>query len=131
MPIIIKEFARRQVNELYKGKITLQQFLILEFLYQNGESNMTRLAKFMKVTTANMTGIVDRLVRNGYITREPDSKDRRIINIKLSAKGSELVNKVNTQRRRMIIKTFGKISQQDRLDYLRILTKIKDTLIKE
>ena len=31
MPVIIKEFASRQKNELYKGKITLPQFLLLEF----------------------------------------------------------------------------------------------------
>jgi hypothetical protein len=28
MPVIMREFARRQANELYKGKFTLPQFYI-------------------------------------------------------------------------------------------------------
>lgn len=131
MPVIIREFARRQVNELYKGKITLPQFLILEFLHREGESKMTTLAHFMNVTTAAMTGIVERLVRGGYVIRVFDPKDRRIIKIRFTSKGSELVKKINQQRRRMIIKIFGRISQVEREDYLRILMHIKDILTQK
>lgn len=130
MPQIIKEFARRQANELYKGKITLPQFLILEFLNEQGESKMKALAQFMRVTTPAMTGLVDRLVRDGYIVRSYDASDRRIIKAKLTAKGASLVKKINQQRQQMIIQIFGRISEQDRRNYLRILTQIKDVLSK-
>lgn len=131
MPMIIKEFIRRQANELYKGKITLPQFLILEFLHRENESKMTSLAHFMKVTTAAMTGIVDRLVRDGYVLRAYDPEDRRIIKVRLTARGTELVKKISEQRRKMVIKIFGRISEADRYDYLRILMQIKDILAKE
>jgi len=131
MPVIIKEFARRQVNELYKGKITLPQFLILDFLHRQDESKMSALAHFMGVTTAAMTGIVDRLVRDGFVVRGSQPEDRRIIKVKLTSKGAELVKKVNAQRRQMIIKIFGRISKRDRQDYLRILMQIKGILTQE
>lgn len=131
MPVIIKEFARRQVNELYKGKITLPQFLILEFLSRRNELIMSDLARFMKVTTAAMTGIVDRLVRYAYVIRAFDPKDRRIIKIRMTAKGATLVKKINSQRRKMVINIFGRISEDDREDYLRILMQIKDVLVVE
>lgn len=131
MPAIIKEFAKRQANELYKGKVTLPQFLILDFLnIQGGESKMTDLAHFLGVTTAATTGIVDRLVKYGYCFRVSEPKDRRIIKIKPTPKGSRLVRKINQQRRQMIIKIFGKISQKEREDYLRILMHIRDILTK-
>lgn len=128
MPVIVREFARRQADELYKGKIPIQQFLILEFLYKEGESKMTHLAQVMKVTTAAMTGIVERLVRDGYCLRVNEPNDRRIIKIKLTRQGDELVKKISRQRRRMLIKIFGKISESDRKDYLRILMRIRDIL---
>ena len=128
MPIVVKEFARRQINELYKGKITLPQFLILELLHREGESKMKDLAYFMKVSTAAMTGIVDRLVKYGYVLRAYDTQDRRIIRIKLTSKGAVLVKKVNQQRRQMIINIFGKISEDERQDYLKILMRIRDIL---
>lgn len=129
MPVIIKEFSRSQFNQL--GQITLPQFLILGFLHKEGESKMTGLAHFLHVSTPAMTGIIDRLVRDGYASRESGLEDRRIIKIRITSKGSQLVKKVMEQRRKIVIKIFGKISKQDRKDYLRILLQIKEILLKE
>lgn len=131
MPTIIKEFARRHANELYKGKITLPQFFILNYLHENGESKMTDLAHFVKVTSAAMTGVIDRLVKYKYVLRVSDPEDRRIIKIKLTAKGEEFIKKINQQRRSMVINIFGKISVAERDEYLKILTRIRDILTKE
>jgi DNA-binding MarR family transcriptional regulator len=131
MPTIIKEFARRHANELYKGKITLPQFFILNYLHENGESKMTDLAHFVKVTSAAMTGVIDRLVKYKYVLRVSDPKDRRIIKIKLTVKGEEFIKKINQQRRSMVINIFGKISVAERDEYLKILTRIRDILTKE
>ncbi len=130
MPTLIKEFARRQTNELYKGKITLPQFLIMEFLDRQGEGKMTDLARFMRVTTAAMTGIIGRLVKYGYVSRMPEPRDRRIIKVKLTAKGLELVKKVRQERRQMFLDIFGRISEEDRENYLRIIMKIREILSK-
>ncbi len=129
MPVIMREFGRRLVNALYKGKITLPQFLLLEFLHREGESKMTALAHFMNVTTAAMTGIVERLVRAGYVVRTYEVQDRRIIKVKLTAQGIDLVRKINQQRCQMVVKIFGKISAADRCEYLRILMQIKEILM--
>jgi len=128
VPVMIKEFSRRNVAELYKGKITLPQFLILGFLHNNGDSKMCGIAKFMSVSTAAMTGMVDRLEKYGYVKRESEPQDRRIINVSLTHRGLELVKKINHERRSMIIDVFGKVSEQDRSDYLRVLMKIKEIL---
>lgn len=131
MPEIMKGFARRQNNEVFKGKITLPQLLILELLSHQGASKMTDLAKFMKVTTAASTGIVQRLVLLGYVQREYDQSDRRIIRIKLNAKGAGVLKKINQQRTQSVTKIFGQISENDRGEYLRILMQVKDILNKE
>jgi DNA-binding MarR family transcriptional regulator len=129
-PVIMKEFTRRMSKEFVKSKITLPQFLILHFLFQEGASKMTDLARFVRVSTAAMTGIVDRLLKSGYVSREYNLQDRRIVKVKLTAKGIELSKKVNQERRRMMISIFSKISERDRSDYLRILTQIKEILAK-
>lgn len=131
MPVIAQGFARRQASKLYKCKLTLPQILILDFLNQQGESKMTDMAHFMQVTTAAMTGIVERLVRDGYVVRVYNPNDRRIIKIKLTSRGSALIKQINEQRRKMAIKIFGQISEADRQDYLRILMQIKDVLNRE
>jgi len=131
IPVMIREFARYQVNELSKGRITLPQFLILGFLEKSRETNMSSLAHFMSVSTAAMTGTVDRLVNCGYVIREPEPKDRRVIKIKITSKGRGIIKKINCQRRQMIIDIFAKVSEHDRSDYLRVLTKIEEILSSE
>ena len=131
MPVIMIEFLRRNADELSKGKITPPQLLTLSFLNEKGESRMTDLARFMKVTTAAMTGVVDRLVRDAYALRVFDPKDRRIIKVRLTPKGAELIKRINRQKRNMIVNIFGKISDSERQDYLRILTRIQDVLTNE
>jgi len=131
MPVMMKEFSRRQASELLRGKVTLTQILILEFLERQGSTKMTDIARFMKVSTAAATGIVERLVKSGYVIRTFQEGDRRIVRIKINPRGLELVKRVALDRHKMLISIFGKVSDQDRSDYLRVLTKIKNNLIKE
>lgn len=128
MVAISREFMKQQTGEFYKVKITLPQLAILDLLNRLGELSMSDMARFMNVTTAAMTGIIDRLVRDGYVMRMPDPDDRRVIKIKLTAKGSKAVKNILEQRRRLITKIFGVLSRDEREEYLKILTRIQDGL---
>jgi len=131
MPTVMRGFAKMQTNELFKGKITLPQFFVLSHLDKHGESKMNELAKVMDVTTAAVTGIVDRLVRCGYIARSYDPKDRRVINIGLTQKGTDLVKKIGRQRKEVTSEVFSKISKVERENYLAIMLHIRDVLTEE
>ncbi len=129
IPTLMREFARKGSNELCKGKITFPQFLILDFLTRENESTMTDISRFMRVTTATMTGIVNRLVEAGYCQRIFDPQDRRIVMMKLTSRGESIVRKLNDERRKMIVDVFGKLSQKERDDYLHILSRIHEMVI--
>jgi DNA-binding MarR family transcriptional regulator len=128
MPTVMKGFTKMQKNELYKGKITFPQFFVMSHLYKHGESNMHELAKVMDVSTAAATGIVERLVRCGYVARVYDSKDRRVIHIKLTQKGSDMVKRIIQQRRGVTLEIFGKIPKEERDSYLSVLMHIRDVI---
>jgi DNA-binding MarR family transcriptional regulator len=92
---------------------------------------MTDLARFMGVSAAAMTGMVDRLVRDGYVTRAYKADDRRVIKIRLTGKASEVLKKIDNQRRNTTIRIFGKISPSERQAYLKTLVRIRDILQQE
>ncbi|MFA5198305.1 MAG: MarR family transcriptional regulator, partial [Candidatus Omnitrophota bacterium] len=123
--------VRRHHCFAYKDKVTLSQMFILEYLQEHSPSRMTELANFMKVSAAASTGMVQRLVLLGYIQREYNQKDRRVVMIRISAKGSEFLKKMNQQRFHMISSVFGKLTEKDRQEYLRIITQVRDILEKE
>jgi len=128
MSVVMRNYLKQQTSKFYQMKVTIPQFAILNFLSTEGEHKMTDMAKFMNVSTAAITGIIDRLAKSGYVVRRPDPNDRRITRVRLTPKGADLVKKSFHQRRQMIIDMFGKISEREREEYLRILTHIKEHL---
>ena len=131
MPVIVHQFMKSLSGEFYKVKLTLPQFIVLDILNGHGESKMTDLSRFINVTTAAMTGLVERLVRDGYVARTSDPKDRRVVKIKLTARGGSIVRNMIEKRKQMTMKIFGTISQKEREEYLKILMHIRDHLNSE
>jgi DNA-binding MarR family transcriptional regulator len=131
MPEIARGTLRREACELSSGNITLPQFFILNMLEKEEEARMTDIARFLGVTTAAATGIVDRLVKSSYAQRVYDAADRRIIKIRLSPKGRDLVQRVNKHKKQNIIEIFGKIPSEDRDSFLKILMKVHEIVTQE
>jgi len=131
MPEIARGTLRREAVELSSGHITLPQFFILNMLGKEDALRMTDIARALGVTTAAATGIVDRLVKSSYAVRVYDTRDRRIIKIRLSPEGRELVQRINKQKKHNIIEIFGKIPSQDRDDFLKILLRVHQIVTRE
>lgn len=128
MTVISRAFFRKQPGEFYKIKLTMPQFVILNFLSHHDGATMTDIAKFLNVTTAAVTGLVDRLARDGYIKRAHDPKDRRVVKVVTTEKGKKLMASANNKRKEMTVELFGKISQKEREEYLKILMHLRDHL---
>ena len=128
MPVITREFIKHQTPELERLNVTMPQFVVMDIVHRNGESNMTDLAHSISVTTAAMTGIVDRLVKNKYVSRSSDAKDRRIIRIYLTEKGVKVFKKTLCLRKQIFTKIYGILSEREREEYINILMHIRDYL---
>ena len=124
-PAIMNEFFKHEAHDFHKIKITLPQCFVLEYLNKSGQSKMGDVAKFLNVSTAALTQVVDRLVRDGYVQRGRDASDRRIIKVKITAKGSKIVNSIMGKRKEMVMRIFGIVSAEEREQYLRILEHIR------
>ncbi|MFA5099557.1 MAG: MarR family winged helix-turn-helix transcriptional regulator [Candidatus Omnitrophota bacterium] len=131
IPEVARGFWKWEIKELTSGAITPPQFFIMIYLHKMGQARMTDIARYLFVTTAASTGIVERLVKGGYVERVYDPADRRIIKVKLTGKGLMMVKKTIGHKIDRIKEIFGKLSGTDREAYLRILTNIKDILAQE
>src|SRR5690242_11250563 len=88
--------ARDRTNPFFSVNLTMSQLKILFALRINGGSGLQDLAHLMGVSPATMTGIIDRLVTAGYVTRREDPHDRRVRRVELSADGNELLDGIVT-----------------------------------
>ena len=71
-----------------KGNLNHSHFQILAVLKKEGQQPISEVAKKLFISTPNMTKLLNKLIDEGMIERIPGEKDRRIININLTEKGS-------------------------------------------
>ena len=69
----------------------IAQLKSLFFINFEGVTNFKNLAAALGVTPPNVTGIVERLVEHGLVTREYNESNRRMQMLKLTPKGLNLV----------------------------------------
>lgn len=56
-------------------------------LYLSGPLTPTAIAESLGMTTASVTGLLDRLAAAGQVTRSPNPHDRRSVLVRLTAEG--------------------------------------------
>ncbi|WFR65159.1 MarR family transcriptional regulator [Paenibacillus amylolyticus] len=63
---------------------------IIYALYNNHRMTMAEIAKKIGKDKSTVTALVDKLVRTGYVVKERDETDSRVVHVALTAKGEEL-----------------------------------------
>ena len=88
MPRIIQGV---HLDFLAKGHITQTQFLVLVAVHSRKRCTMNVLAGSMKVSMPTMSGIVNRLVKAGFLQRVEGLTDRRQVVVELTTKGQKMI----------------------------------------
>lgn len=78
--------------------LTVAQLKSLLFVATEKGTNLRKLATALRVTPSNVTGIVERLVEQGLITRSGCLEDRRVLLLEATARGEALVSKLRESR---------------------------------
>lgn len=75
--------------------ISPQQAIIPDACSQDPPPIMGTLSELCGITTAAMTGSIDRMTALGLVARQPKQFDRRSIQIVLTSAGQDLITKLN------------------------------------
>ena len=124
MPKMARGFAKYDHSYLSEGVITIPQLWVLQSLRGEGKSKMSDLAAFLNISKPAATGLVDRLITQGLVTRLRDEKDRRNVWVELSAKGKKIIDGIWKKKQKAMVEVFGKISADDRAQQIRIMEEI-------
>ncbi|PTE74391.1 hypothetical protein BUY96_12520 [Staphylococcus gallinarum] len=101
------QISQSMMNSMYviqkdafaNSPITSDQFNLMNAINSREDCTSSLLAKEFNVKKSSITAIVSRLVDKGYIERIYNKKDRRVVFIKLTKYGHELLN---TKRNELI-----------------------------
>lgn len=72
-------------------RITGPQLWALKTISQADGLSLSELSKRMYLHPSTVTGVVDRLENRGFVARERTSQDRRVVKLRLTVEGRNLV----------------------------------------
>lgn len=105
-----------------KHRLTFQQAIVLLTLHDSGIVGMGTIACHMHCDASNITGLIDRLVTQGYVVRRESLEDRRTKLLELTKQGHAFVKEVHT----IIPAQAGmtKLSPQQRDEFMALLKQL-------
>jgi DNA-binding MarR family transcriptional regulator len=112
-PILVRGLRLLASVEALGQDYSFSQAMILQALLLRRELRMNDLARFLGLTKANASGLVDRLAKKGLIARRQGKDDRRVVIVHLTAKGQKVARGLAKVHRRGLTRMMHRVRQQD------------------
>lgn len=91
---------------------------------RDGPRRITELTEREGCTQPGITRLVDRLQERGWVVREPDPGDGRVVLVTLTADGQEMADRLRDVYREMLHGEMGKLAEED----VRVLARAVEVL---
>ncbi|MFD1795203.1 MarR family transcriptional regulator [Paracoccus aurantiacus] len=102
---------------------TLPRFDVMAALHRWRDGlTMTELSRTLLISNGNATTVVNRLVKDGLVTRIHSEEDRRRITVRLTLEGLEMFEAAAVEHREHVDRLFGGLDSHD-LDMMRDLLR--------
>jgi DNA-binding MarR family transcriptional regulator len=111
--------------------ITPPQLDALLVLRDFGELTMGELCQKMFLACSTATDLIDRMERNGLIERVRDTADRRVIRLKVLAKGTSVIDQVLEARRSYLVNILAEIDVADKERLIQSLEQLNYLMTRE
>ncbi|UCD81349.1 MAG: MarR family transcriptional regulator [Desulfobacterales bacterium] len=117
-------------NILGRSGLSQGRFLTLIVMNRtpNEEIYPSTLANKLGVKRATMSGLLDRLAKDGLIERRAHSQDRRKIGVRLTAGGRQILADMLPEYYRHIARLMAFLTEGERQDLVSLLKKVNQGL---
>ncbi|HXK38003.1 MAG TPA: MarR family winged helix-turn-helix transcriptional regulator [Candidatus Paceibacterota bacterium] len=121
-------FHRKLISELHKEAerlhFTPSQLQVLQFVSENENPTMKDIAAALNITPPSVTSIVEPLCDNGFLKREVDENDRRIVRVVVAPKTFKAFSSLKDAKLVILKNLFSKLNNEDKESLSKILNKI-------
>jgi len=121
---VIESEVRRRLRDSFD--VTLPRFDLMAQLYRAPKAmTLGELSQRMMVSNGNVTGLVDRLLEQGLVSRRPSPKDRRAQLVSLTVEGRRFFRTMARANGDWIAEMLADLSADDIETLMRLLAKTK------
>ncbi|MEJ1157526.1 MarR family winged helix-turn-helix transcriptional regulator [Prosthecomicrobium sp. N25] len=126
---MISDEIRRRLRAEFD--VTLPRFDLLAQLRREPEGlRLGELSKRMMVTNGNITGLVDRLVEEGLVRREPVPEDRRAAVVRMTPDGEAVFARMAAAHESWLGELFGDVEPKLLAELLKDLEVLKASVVR-
>lgn len=113
-----------------RNGLTVPQLKALYRVASKPDQGLVELAEALKLTNSTVSGIVDRLVKNGLFTREHAADDRRSVIINLTEAGEQKLHDIVSGGSRLVDKLseIEQLPQEDLIALFSLHSKVLEIL---
>lgn len=116
--------ARRLSAQLEPLGLTMGQFGVLEALYHLGPMCQKALGEKLLRSGGNVTLVVENLAKQGWVRRERQADDRRLIRIHLTPKGRALIVRAFPKHVEAVVKEMSALDSREQEELRQICRKL-------
>ena len=117
--------SRRITKELAKrADLTGPQLTVVKLLETFGDLSLSELSDRIRAQNSTVTGIIDRMEREGLVKRERSKEDRRVVHIRLTGKGAELARDIPVEPMEILRQAIMSLSASEGRELVKISTKL-------
>ncbi len=123
------EIFKRKHTAIFRNYgLSFPQYNVLRVLdaSRKGRNKISEVSRIMLVPGANMTGLIKRLEKNGFIIRKSDPRDERVKMLEITPKGKRTLRNIEPEKDRsteIMLKGFSQKDIRGLLDNLKKLIK--------
>ena len=110
--------------------LTRAQWQALGNMRRCGPMTQAALADVLEVETATIARLVDRLEAAAWVTRRPDSRDRRVKLVTLTSKAESILEKVGPIGQEIQEDMLADLGAKERAELFSALATIKTRLVR-
>ncbi len=111
-----------------RNNLTIAQMRAMFAIAQEGRLSGRQLARALHISPAAVVPLCDRLERDGYVNRVPDTVDRRITWFELSESGTKTLEEISWVSPSRMMGALARLELRDREALIRILESLANTL---
>lgn len=121
-----KAFGKTLLEEFKRIglKINITEWSILSYLSHKKTCTQKQISEFLGLEKVFVKRTLDRMEKNGWISRSQGKEDKRYNNIELTGTGKELFGKLKFPAQRTIEKGLRNINESDYLHFKKVSLQI-------
>lgn len=126
---VVLKLEEEAVKDSSHQDLSITEIHTLAAIGKGRARTMTHVANLLGISVSTLTTAINKLVKKGYVERERDEEDRRIVKIRLSEEGASAVSAHEAFHETMVSEAIAEVPEEELQRFIASIDNINQFLI--